>query len=155
MVLLHDIVQVALKRTSTLRQSGFSCFRSRSALSVAALPSRLTFWGGRSRCVTKALEKRPGPRNLPDPCITATPSLFELRDLPLDPAQNGRVRDGNAAFCHHLDEVPVAEPVSQVPADAQLYSRRIETPTPMDRVAVEGMGNGAVSQKARLSELRL
>jgi hypothetical protein len=38
-------------------------------------------------------------------CI-ASPALFELRDIPLDPTHDGRMSKLQSTFCHHLDKIP-------------------------------------------------
>jgi hypothetical protein len=45
----------------------------------------------------------------------ASPALFELRDIPLDPTHDGRVSKLQSTFCHHLDEIPEAELITKVP----------------------------------------
>jgi hypothetical protein len=51
-------------------------------------------------------------------CI-ASPALFELRHIPLDPTHDGRMRKFQFAFCHHLDKIAQAELIAKVPSDTQ------------------------------------
>src|SRR2546422_1264851 len=39
----------------------------------------------------------------------AIPPFFELRNIPLNPAQNRRVSQHNSAFGHHLDQISRAQ----------------------------------------------
>jgi hypothetical protein len=61
-------------------------------------------------------------------CI-ASPTLFELRDIPLDPTHDGRVSKLQSTFCHHLDKIPEAELITKVPTYAQQDHLTIEVPT--------------------------
>ena len=49
----------------------------------------------------------------------AAPALFEFRDIALDPTHDRRVRQGEPAFGHHLDEITKAEFVAQIPAHTE------------------------------------
>lgn len=51
-------------------------------------------------------------------CI-ASPALFELRHIPLDPTNDGSTRKFQFAFCHHLDKIAQAELIAKVPSDTQ------------------------------------
>ena len=53
------------------------------------------------------------------PALVPQRPLLQLRGVALDPAVQRRVVDGDAAFAHHLLEVPVADAVAAVPAHAQ------------------------------------
>jgi hypothetical protein len=54
-----------------------------------------------------------------DFACTASPALFELRQIPLDPTHDGRMRKFQFAFCHHLDKIAQAELIAKVPSDTQ------------------------------------
>ncbi len=65
----------------------------------------------RNRCLVHT------PRRVHTPGI-ARPALLELRDIPLHPAQTRRVGDDHAPLRHHLDQIPVAQPIREVPTHA-------------------------------------
>ena len=67
----------------------------------------------------------PGPPNW---ASEAVPALLELRHIALDPAHDRRVRQGEPAFGHHLDEISKAELVSQIPAHAEHDDLLIKVP---------------------------
>jgi hypothetical protein len=69
------------------------------------------------------------------------PALLELGDIPNDPSQNRRVRDLDTTLRHHRDEISIAQPVGDVPADAKL-----------DDVSIEGAAavNGVTSNRLRV-----
>ena len=48
----------------------------------------------------------------------ARPPTLEFGHILLDPAVNGRVRNGNASLGEHFDKVSIAQAVRQVPANA-------------------------------------
>ena len=52
------------------------------------------------------------------PCVMI-PALFKLRDILLQPPQNGRMGQGDATLGHHSDEIAGAELKRQIPSDAQ------------------------------------
>src|SRR5581483_5300051 len=79
----------------------------------------------------------------------ASPPLLELGYIPLHPSKDGRVRDGDAALGHHLDQIPIAEPICEVPADAQLDNFGLKSATPVDGVTHDGLGHGALPLAAR------
>jgi hypothetical protein len=56
----------------------------------------------------------------------AVPSLLELRHIANHPTMSRRMRPNNAALGHHRHEIPIAQPVGDVPADAQLDDFGIE-----------------------------
>jgi hypothetical protein len=51
------------------------------------------------------------PPRRADRCGEAAPSFHELRDVAGYPAKDRRMRDLDAALGHHLNQVPVREPV--------------------------------------------
>src|SRR6185437_10170831 len=57
----------------------------------------------------------PGGPNWPG---KSCPPLLILWDIPMHPPHDRRMRHGDAALGHHGDQVAVAEPVRDVPADA-------------------------------------
>jgi hypothetical protein len=69
----------------------------------------------------------PGAANF---AYIASPALFELRDIPLDPTHDGRVIKLQSTFCHHLDKFPEAELITKVATYAQQDHLTIEVPTP-------------------------
>jgi hypothetical protein len=68
--------------------------------------------------------------------------------VPLHSAQNARVGQGDAALSHHFDEISIAEPKRQVPAQAQFNGFRIESATPIDWISRDNHGHSAFAQKA-------
>src|SRR5258706_8308474 len=65
----------------------------------------------------------PGPAHR---ASEAVPALFEFRNIALDPTHDCRVRQGEPAFGHHLDEVSKAELVAQIPAHTEDYDFTVE-----------------------------
>src|SRR3569833_204185 len=61
----------------------------------------------------------------------ASPPLLILWDIPKHPAHDRRMSHGNAALGHHGSQIPVTEPVGDVPAHAQLDDVHGE-PTPTE-----------------------
>src|ERR1700731_647315 len=68
------------------------------------------------------------PRTANWPRIPA-PALLEFRHVTLDPAQNGGMGQQDSAFGHHFHQVPCAELVPQIPANAQNDDFLVELPT--------------------------
>ena len=66
------------------------------------------------------------------------PSLLELQHVVDNPAQNRFVRDDDSALGHHR-EIPIAQPVSDVPANALLDDLGIEPAPPMNWQREEGL----------------
>src|SRR5664279_1828165 len=62
------------------------------------------------------------------------PTLLELRDVPRHPSKYRRVRDLHAALGHHLHEIPIRQPIRDVPAHAQLDDVGVEGPLAVNRV---------------------
>src|ERR1700682_3566009 len=56
----------------------------------------------------------------------SVPSLLELRHIANYPTMNRGVRYGDSALSHHRDQISIAQPVGDVPADAQLDDLGIE-----------------------------
>ena len=84
---------------------------------------------GESLLIDSPVKVPPAPSNL-DICFVhasgcadlssiATPTLLELRDIALNPSQDGSVGDIDTALGHHLDQVSIAEFVSEIPADTE------------------------------------
>ena len=61
-------------------------------------------------------------------------ALEQFRRVADDPSVNGRMIDRNAALGHHLLQVPQAQIVSQVPADAEQDHRPIKMPALEHRI---------------------
>jgi hypothetical protein len=57
------------------------------------------------------------------------PALFELRYEALDPAQNGRMRDGQATLGHDLNQISRRQLVAQVPTYTQNNNFPFKVPT--------------------------
>jgi hypothetical protein len=56
-----------------------------------------------------------------------------------------RVRHGNAPLGHHRHEIPIAQPVSDVPADAQLDDLGMEAAPAVDGLSDYRPGHLGVS----------
>jgi hypothetical protein len=69
----------------------------------------------------------------------AVPSLLKLRHKANHPTMNRRVRHANAALGHHRHEISIAQPVGDVPADAQLDDLGIEAATSVNRISDYGL----------------
>jgi hypothetical protein len=63
---------------------------------------------------------------------------------------NRRVRHDNAALGHHRHEVPIAQSVGDVPADAQLDDLGIEAATSVNGIADYGPGRLCISSMPEL-----
>jgi hypothetical protein len=46
-------------------------------------------------------------------------SALELRDVALNPSQGGRMRDIGTALSHDLDQITIAELVSEIPFNTE------------------------------------
>src|SRR4051812_1680813 len=53
-------------------------------------------------------------------------ALLDLRSVLLDPSENRRVVDRDAALAHHLLKVAIAHPVASVPAHCPEYDLALE-----------------------------
>jgi hypothetical protein len=78
------------------------------------------------------------------------PALLEFRHIARYPAENRRMGDGDAALGHHLDEIAIAEAVSDVPPDAELNSFGREPPSAVDRVSLYRFCHSAPHLEARI-----
>src|SRR5947199_10121984 len=58
------------------------------------------------------------PRSTHQPGVPAPP-LLEFRDVPLNPAQNGRVREFDPALAHHIHQIARTQFVTEIPPDTQ------------------------------------
>src|SRR4051794_36958958 len=58
------------------------------------------------------------PRSAHQPGVPAPP-LLEFRDVPLNPAQNGRVREFDPALAHHIHQIARTQFVTEIPPDTQ------------------------------------
>jgi hypothetical protein len=65
----------------------------------------------------------------------AVPPLLKLRHIANNPAMNGGVRHGNASLRHHWHEIPIAQPLGDVPADAQLDYLGIEAAPAINEIS--------------------
>ena len=64
----------------------------------------------------------------------AAPSFHELRDVAGYPAKDRRMRDLDAALGHHLNQVPIRQPVGDIPTHAQLDDVGVEYPLAIHRI---------------------
>jgi hypothetical protein len=51
------------------------------------------------------------------------------------------VGDGDAALGHDPDQISIAKPICEVPADAQLNDFRLKSAAPVDGIASDGLGH--------------
>ena len=49
----------------------------------------------------------------------AIPLLLKLRDVALDPSEDGRMGENDATLSHHISKVAIAELIGDIPADAE------------------------------------
>lgn len=99
-----------------------------SAQQVSSLLCKLNA-ADRYRRRFKSLEPEHRPNPLFDAAILVS-ALVELRNKALYPVQNRLVRERNSALRHHLDQVPRAQFVSEIPAHAKHNDFRVEMPSP-------------------------
>src|SRR5450631_4650645 len=71
----------------------------------------------------------------------AVPSLLELRHISNHPTVDRRVRHGNTPLGHHRHEISIAQPVGNVPANAQLDDLGIEAATSVNGISDNGPGH--------------
>src|SRR5208282_6710414 len=74
----------------------------------------------------------------------ASPSTLVLRRISQHPAHDRGVRDDHVALSHHRGQITVAQPISDVPANAELDGFRRKATTPIDCVASYGLGHVSV-----------
>src|SRR5580658_5053776 len=80
------------------------------------------------------------PRGVHASCPTI-PSLFKLRNIVNYPAQDRRVGHTEPALRHHGYQVSIAQPVGDVPADAQFDDLSVESTTAVDPIAGFRLGH--------------
>ena len=78
------------------------------------------------------------------------PTLLEPRDVPRHPSKYRRVRDLHAALDHHLHEIPIRQPIRDVPAHAQLDDGGVEGPLAVNRVTGYRLRRSAPLQGQRI-----
>jgi Domain of unknown function (DUF3387) len=79
----------------------------------------------------------------------SAPSLLILRNVPSHPSQNRRMRDFDAALRHNLDEIPIRQPIGDVPTHAQLDDVSVERSLAVDRVSVNRLRHSGAPSKDR------
>ena len=62
------------------------------------------------------------------------PALLELGNVPSHPSEDGTVGHLNSTLRHHLDEVPIRQPIGDIPSHAQLNNVGIKGALAVDRV---------------------
>jgi hypothetical protein len=75
----------------------------------------------------------------------SVPALLKLRHVANHPAMNRRVRHANTSFGHHRHEISVAQPVGDLPADAQLDDLGIEAAASVNGISHNRLGHLGVS----------
>src|ERR1035437_3897796 len=71
----------------------------------------------------------------------SVPALLIFRHEPGYPSQDCAVSHDDPALRHHPNEVPIAQPIGDVPANAQLDDFSIEHTSTVDGVAVDWFGH--------------
>ena len=71
------------------------------------------------------------------------PALLELRYETQRPSKDGRVRQIHTAFGHHLDQIPVGEAVTDVPAHTEDDDLGIKPSLPVDPVPLNRLRHSA------------
>jgi Gluconate 2-dehydrogenase subunit 3 len=66
------------------------------------------------------------PPRRADAARMSIPAFLELRNVPHNPSQNSRVRDFNTPLRHHRHEISIAQPLGDIPADANLNDAGVE-----------------------------
>jgi hypothetical protein len=75
------------------------------------------------------------------------PPRLVFRYVPMDPAHDRRVADVYASLGHKSDEIAVAQAVGKIPAHAALDDFTRESPTPVYRIAFNGLRHGKLRAK--------
>jgi hypothetical protein len=75
----------------------------------------------------------------------AVPALLKLRHIANHSAMNGGVRHANAALGHHGYEIPIAQPIGDVPTDAQLDDLGIKAAPAINEISRYGLCHLGVS----------
>jgi len=70
--------------------------------------------------------------------VETPPALLGLRNAAGHPPKRGRMGHLNAALCHHFDQVPVRQPLRDVPPHAQLDAVGVKHSFAADRVRAIG-----------------
>jgi hypothetical protein len=73
----------------------------------------------------------------------SVPSLLELRHIANHPTMNRRVRHDNAALRHHRRQIPIAQSIGDVPAEAQFDDLGIEPAAPLNGISDNWLGHWA------------
>ncbi len=84
------------------------------------------------------------PGGIHRPC-EAVPSLLEFRHVTDHPPMNRRVRHDDAPLRLHRHQIPVAQPVSDVPAHALFDDLGIEAAAAVNGISDYGPGNFGIS----------
>src|SRR5882724_7339766 len=73
-----------------------------------------------------------------------SPSTLVLRRKAQHPAQDRGVGDDVTALSHHRGQITVAQPISDVPANAEFDGFSWKATTPINRIAFYGLGHERV-----------
>src|SRR5258706_8729780 len=74
----------------------------------------------------------------------ASPSTLVLRRIAQHPAHDRGVGHDDVALSHHRGQITVAQPISDVRANAEFDGFSRKATTPIDRVASDGLGHARV-----------
>jgi len=87
----------------------------------------------------------------PGPSAHGTRALpferLELRNIPNDPPQNRRMRDLDPTLRHHRHEVPITQPIRDVPAHAKFDDLGVEHAPAVDGVTRYRLGHSALPRE--------
>src|ERR1022692_3044450 len=75
--------------------------------------------------------------------MNARPGLLELRNVTSAPPKDRRMRDFDAALGHHLHKISIRQPISDVPAHAQLDDVGVEYAFTVHRVTRDRLRHSA------------
>src|ERR1017187_6568371 len=78
--------------------------------------------------------------------MNARPGLLELRNVTSAPPKDRRMRDFDAALGHHLHKISIRQPISDVPAHAQLDDVGVEHPLAIDRIPGDRLRHSALHE---------
>src|ERR1039457_3971765 len=73
----------------------------------------------------------------------SVPALLELRNVTSDPPKDRQMRDFDAALGHHLHKISIRQPISDVPAHAQLDDVGVEYAFTVHRVTRDRLRHSA------------
>src|ERR1700733_10538272 len=73
----------------------------------------------------------------------SAPPLLKFRHVARHPSKDRRIGDPNASLSHHLHQIPIREPIRNVPPYAELDNVGIEGPLAVHRVTSDRLRHPA------------